>query len=206
MRYQTNKISFGACLVLMLILAFFASPSHANINIQFGMSKGDVVRILLGKGYSQIQVHYTGFKTGKAYACKDGLKYNVKVDIKGRIKGASKIGNCRNQVTERQVRRNLEANGYTRIVIDEQNRNYVAIGCKGKQRARLVISQQGELLQRRNIGNCQDILAPSDIRQVLRDKGYNRISFTDRQLPWYVAEACLKNRKIELTLTRYGQV
>ena len=206
MRYQANRFSFGACLGLMLIVGLFASPSYANINIQIGMSKGDVVRILLGKGYSQIQVHDTGFKTGKAYACKDGLKYNVKVDIKGRIKGASKIGNCRNQVSEKQVRRNLQANGFTRIVIDEQNSNYIAIGCKGTQRTRLIISQQGQLVQRRNIGKCQEVLVPSDIRQVLRDKGYNRISFTDRQLPRYVAEACLQNRKMELVINRFGKI
>lgn len=206
MRYQVNQFLYRVFLSFMLTAGLFASPSHAKINIQIGMSKGDVVRILLGKGYSQIQVHDTGFKTGKAYACKDGLKYNVKVDIKGRIKGASKIGNCRNQVTEKQVRRNLEANGFTRIVIDEQNSNYIAIGCRGAQRTRLIISQQGQVLQRKNIGKCQEVLVPSDIRQVLRDKGYNRISFTDRQLPRYVAEACLQNRKMELVINRFGKI
>ena len=193
---------FGA----IALSSALSTPANAGINISFGISKGDIIRTLQKNGYSQIQVHDKGFKTGKAYACKDGTKYDVKVDIKGRIKGTVKIGSCRNQVTENQVRRNLEANGFTRIVIDEQNSNYIAIGCKGQQRTRLIISQQGELLQRSNIGRCQSELVPSDIRQVLRDKGYNRIQFTDRQLPWYVAEACLENRKIELTLTRFGEI
>ena len=188
------------------ILMFTAAPANANFSLNIGMSKGDVARILVSKGYSQIKVYDTGFKTGKAYACKDGVKYNVKVDHKGRIKGASEIGNCRNTVNEQQVRRNLEANGFTRIVIDEQNSNFIAIGCKGSQRTRLIISQQGQLLQRRNIGQCQDVLAPSDVRQVLRDQGYDRISFTDRQLPRYVAEACLKNRKMELVINRFGKI
>lgn len=194
------------------MIALFASvfiiiaPANASIKIPFGISSGDITRTLLKNGYSQIQVHDRGFKTGKAYACKDGIRYDVKVDVKGRIKGTVKIGNCRNQVSEKQVRRNLEANGYTRIVIDEQNSNYVVVGCKGTQRTRIIISQQGELVQRRNIGKCQDVLAPSDVRQVLRDKGYDRIQFTDRQLPRYVAEACLNNRKLELLINRFGEV
>lgn len=201
-----QKRIYGVIVSVFIIFAMFASNSHAGINISFGISTGDIIRTLQGKGYSQIQVHDKGFKTGKAYACKDGIKYNVKVDIKGRIKSTSKVGNCRNQVTEKQVQRNLEANGFTRIVIDEQNNNYIVIGCKGQQRTRLIISQQGELLKRRNIGECRAEFAPSDIRKVLRTKGYNRIQFTDRQLPWYVAEACLKNQQVELTLTRFGEI
>lgn len=191
---------------LMALVFIETSKAHAGLNIQIGISKGDIIRTLQKNGYSQIQVHDRGFKTGKAYACKDGLKYDVKVDVKGRIKGVVKIGSCRNQVNETQIRRNLEANGFTRIVIDEQNRNYIAIACKGTQRTRLIISQQGQLLQRKNIGNCQEVLVPSDVRQVLRDRGYNRISFTDRQLPRYVAEACLQNRKIELVINRFGKI
>lgn len=194
-------------LASFLLIAFsLTSPSYAGLNIQFGISKGDITRILLKNGYSQIQVHDKGFKTGRAYACKDGIKYDVKVDVKGRIKGTNKIGNCRNQVTEKLVRRNLEANGFTRIVIDEQNSNYVIVGCKGSQRTRLIISLQGELVQRKNLGKCQDVLEPNDVRQVLREKGYNRIQFTDRQLPRYVAEACFKNRKVELLINRFGEV
>ena len=117
-----------------------------------------------------------------------------------------KIGSCRNQVTEKQVRRNLEANGFTRVVIDEQNNNYVIIGCKGSQRTRLIISLQGELIQRKNIGNCQDVLAPTDVKEVLRNDGFNRIKFTDRQLPRYIAEACLGRDKLELVINRFGEV
>lgn len=202
------KLDISRFILKSFFLAAFliSSPSYAGLNIQFGISKGDITRILLKNGYSQIQVHDKGFKTGRAYACKDGIKYDVKVDIKGRIKGSSKIGNCRNQVTEKQVRRNLEANGFTRIVIDEQNSNYVIVGCKGRQRTRLIISLQGELVQRKNLGKCQDVLEPNDVRQALREKGYNRIQFTDRQLPRYVAEACLNNRKVELLINRFGKV
>lgn len=206
MRAFAGQIFCVLVLSLFAFTAMDASKAHAGLNIQIGISKGDIIRILQKNGYSQIQVHDRGFKTGKAYACKDGIKYDVKVDIKGRIKGTVKIGNCRNQVNEMQVRRNLEANGFTRIVIDEQNSNYIAIGCKGSQRTRLIISQQGQLLQRRNIGKCQDVLAPSDVMQVLRDQGYNRIDFKDRQLPRYVAEACLQNRKIELVINRFGNI
>lgn len=188
------------------MLIFLVVPASANFSINIGMSRGDVARILVSKGYSQIKVHDTGFKTGKAYACKDGVKYNIKVDYKGRIKAVSEIGSCRNTVTEAQVRKNLEANGFERVVIDEQNNNYVVIGCRQNQRMRLIVSLQGEFLQRKQIGKCLDVLEPNDVRQVLRDKGYNRVRFTDRQLPRYVAEACLNNRKMELVLNRFGQV
>ncbi len=147
---NTNKLN-KILIALVASFLIFIPPSNASIKIPFGISSGDITRTLLKNGYSQIQVHDKGFKTGKAYACKDGTKYDVKVDVKGRINGVVKIGSCRNQVAENQVRRNLEANGYSRIVIDEQNSNYVIVGCKGRQRIRLVISLQGELVQRKKL-------------------------------------------------------
>lgn len=204
---QKNLKALSALIFSVFALVIIATlPSKAGLKINIGMSKGDVVRILSSKGYSQIKVYDTGFKTGKAYACRNGLKYNIKVDKKGRIKGEAKIGSCRNQVNQEQVRRNLQANGFSRIVIDEQNSNYIALACKGRQRIRLIISQQGELLKRRSIGNCRNSLAPNDVRQVLRDKGYNRIEFIDRQLPRYVAEACFEGRKLELLINQFGEV
>ncbi len=191
---------------LLGMVLFNSSPAEANFSFKIGMSKADVSRILISKGYTQIQVHDTGFKTGKAFACKDGIKYNVKVDYKGRVKGQSKVGSCRNTVSPKQIKQNLRANGFERIVIDEQNQKYVVLGCKGNQRVRLILSLQGQALQRRNIGRCQNELAPSDVRQALRDNGYNRIEFTDRQLPRYVANACLRGTKLELVINRFGEI
>ena len=70
----TTKLTCVMASCAIMVLALGASPGNTGLNIQIGMSKGDIIRILTQKGYSQIQVHDKGFKTGKAYACKDGLK------------------------------------------------------------------------------------------------------------------------------------
>ncbi|MEM7214806.1 MAG: hypothetical protein AAF423_04620 [Pseudomonadota bacterium] len=197
----------GISLVCFLLFAFFTLLTPANaLSLEIGISKAKATRAMISKGYTQIEIFKAGFKTIQARACQNGTRYKVKIDSRYRIKNTQNLGPCRRTIPIERIEENLEKQGYTRIVMENQNGNFVAIACQGEQRVRLVFSQQGRLLKSRNIGICERIYQPNDIRQVLRDQGYDRIKFTDRQLPWYVAEACLNNRRFELLLTRFGEI
>ena len=203
-RFKQENLLF--LLSALLIALCLSTTARAQISINIGISSAEANRTLVDNGYSQIELYRKGFKTANARACKDGIRYDVKVDNKRRVKSAKKIGHCRNQVTQDQVRQNLVANGFDRVLIEEQNGYYVAIACRDGKRSRIIITRQGRIEQNRNIGRCQDALQPTDVAEQLRQRGYDRVFFTDRQLPNYVAEACLQNRKFELVLNRFGEI
>ena len=198
--------SFWVFLFLIFGSLVIPSQSVAQFTIEIGISRDKAVRAMLSRGYSQINVIRKGFKTVRAEACLNGTKYLVRVDDRYSVSNQQQLGFCRGTVTAEALERNLINSGYERVVIERQNGRFVAIACLEAVRVRITYSSQGEVLQKRNIGQCQEILEPNDIRKILRDAGYNRIKFIDRQLPWYRAEACLKQSKIELLLTRYGQI
>ena len=198
-------ILYRSFFAILISIILSVSAAHA-ISVDIGISKSKATRAMVNKGYTQIQIFKSGFKTIQARACLRGTRYKVKIDSKYRIKNTENLGPCRRTVSIDRIEENLTKQGYTRIVMENQNGKYIAIACLDAQRVRLIFSQQGRLLKRRNIGTCETIFQPNDVRKVLRDQGYNRIKFTDRQLPWYVAEACRNNRKFELLLTRFGEI
>lgn len=179
---------------------------QAQINLEIGISAAKAIRAMQNQGYRQIQIVRKGFATVEAEACKDGKRYRVRVADGYRVRNTQELGFCRNTVPVEAIEQNLLKRGYTRIVTENQNEKYVMLACQGNTRVRLVFSRQGQLLQERRVGQCRQELEPNDIRQVLRDQGYNRIKFTDRQLPRYVAEACLDGRRYELAINRFGEV
>lgn len=198
----STLVGFIACLFVVTAL----TTANAQFTIEIGISRDKAVRAMVSRGYDQIQIVRKGFKTVQAEACLNGTRFLVRVDDDYRVSNLNQIGVCRRVVTMDTLEENLKKNGYTRIVMEPQNANFVALACRGDQRVRITFSQQGEVLQRRAIGECREIFEPNDIRPILRDAGYNRIKFTDRQLPWYSAEACKDGRRYELLLTRKGEI
>ncbi len=187
----------------------FASSlsAMAQIQVQIGGSTGQIKRVLINNGYDQIDVYHQGLKSVRARACKDGVHYDVKLNRRGTLKGQKKIGRCKTVLSERAVEKRLQKQGYTRLSIDRQNGYFVAVGCDARgTRVRLAVNNFGKIERQRKFGQCEAIFDPSDIRPILRRAGYDRIIFRDRQLPWYVAHACRNNQRLELLLTRRGEV
>jgi len=205
-RTQTPTSLQILSLSVLFFLLLSTFTAMAQISIQIGISRDKAVRTMVANGYEQIKILDKGFKTVKAQACLNGSLHVVRIDSKYRVKKLQRLGACRNRVSIGALEKNLENSGYTRIVMERQNGNFVAIACRNEARFRITYTSQGELLQRRNIGQCEAIFEPNDVRKVLRDKGYNRIRFTDRRLPWYTAQACNRKTKYELLLTRYGDI
>lgn len=203
---RTVSRSFGKLMAFLILSLAMIVPAQAQFTLEIGMSRDKAVRKMVDQGYTQIEVTRKGMTTLSANACLNGLRYEVRVSDGYRIRNQKEIGVCRRAVTAASIEQNLTNKGFTRIVIDNQNGNLVAIACRNENRVRITYSRQGEVLQRRKIGTCEEIFQPNDVRKVLRDAGYNRIKFTDRQLPWYKAEACRNGNRLELLLTRFGDI
>lgn len=184
-----------------------SAPVEAQLRVQIGGSTALAKQTLVNNGYDQIDVYHQGFKTFRARACKNGVHYDVKLNRRGVLKGHNRIGKCQSILSLNKVEKRLQKQGYTRLSIDEQNGYYVAVGCDARgTRVRLAVNQFGQIERQRKFGQCEPIFDPSDIRPILRRAGYDRIIFRDRQLPWYVAHACRNNQRLELLLTRRGEV
>ena len=185
----------------------YSTPALAQLKIQINGSTAQAKRALINNGYDQIDVYHQGVATFRARACKGGVHYDVKISRGGALKGQNNIGRCQSVLSRNAVEKRLLKQGYTRLSIDEQNGYYVAVGCDARQtRVRLAVNQFGQIERQRKFGQCEPIFDPSDIRPILRRAGYDRIIFRDRQLPWYVVHACRNNQRLELLLTRRGEV
>ncbi len=203
---KTLGANWIVILAVSLGILMSVSSSGQALTIEFGISSGKASRAMVNQGFSQIKIIDKSFKNIEATGCQNGTRYKVKINSRYRLKKTQNLGPCRRSVSVDRLKQNLERSGYTRVSIENQNGKYVAIACRGSARIRITFSQQGEILQRRNIGECRSALEPNDVRPILARRGYNRIRFTDRQLPKYVAEACYESRKVELVMNRFGEI
>lgn len=181
--------------------------TKAQFTLQLGASDSKIRRNLRNQGYTEIEITGRQLARAIAEACKDGVRYRLQIRSSGRIRRTTEIGQCKRIVSIDEAERILEKDGYKRINITENgNIPYIAIACRDGEKIRLRMNKFGEITGRRDLGECRTALQPDDIRAKLRDDGYDRIRFTDRQLPRYVAEACRNGRQFELTINRRGRV
>ncbi len=194
-------------LALTAISSLALSPAVAQLSLQLGGSDGDVKRVLSSQGYSDIAIIKRKFAATHAEACLDGIRYQMSVLVTGQIKWRQEVGNCRRQVTEKAARKLLRQAGYRRVDLEQRRGRFIAIACLKKRRYRVVVDRHGEVRQDRHLGRCEaESRSPTDIAADLKQQGYTRIKFTDRQLPRYVAEACRGLAKVELVLSRRGEI
>ncbi len=198
-------------LLLALVMALgtmaITTTAQAQLSIELGGSNADIKRMLNSKGYSEIAITSRRLTTTIAKACMDGIRYQMKILITGKIKWRKEIGRCERTITIQEARRLLQQDGYNRIDIEPRRNAFVAIACLGNDRLRVSVDRHGRIRQDRRIGNCRpDALSPTDITANLKEQGYTRIKFIDRQLPRYVAEACQGLKKVELVLNRRGEI
>ena len=117
------------------------------------------------------------------------------------------------------IRRSLRARGYRNIVfIDRVLPVYKVRACRNGKRFKLRLNRWGDINRRVRIGYCGGPyggpyggpgmrgLSLPEIRDILRDRGYHRIHFTDRRLPGYGARACRNGRRFALRLNRWGRI
>lgn len=195
----------GVLLSALLICISINAPASAQIQVQIGGDEGQLKAFLTQRGYDRIETRRISLLESSFFACKGEKRYRVSVNWNGGIR-KKEIGNCRIVKTQDQILADLKAKGYERINIEDRSGNYLAIVCKGNNRSRLQINQYGDVTAERAIGRCERILTPTDITARLQAEGYNRINFTDRQLPTYVAEACVRREKFKLEISGTGEI
>lgn len=195
--------SFSAGLAILGVAGF--SPANAQVNIQLGGDFGQAKRALIQRGYTQIRLVGQGFTKFQVEACLKGVRYWFKTDSRGRINQNRKIGQCQRNVSIERAQEILASHGYTRINMEDRAGTYMAIACFGNDRVRVAINHLGQLGARRVLGSCREAMSPSDVSAALRREGYTRIKFIQRQLPVYLADACLGKRKFRLELDQFAR-
>lgn len=159
-------------------------------------------------------------------ACRNNRRFELRLNRFAKIRRRSELGPCRgnnaanadrpgSRMSVRGVRRVLQGLGYKSIQFrDRELPVYVADACLRRTQYRLRINRRGDINFRQRIGRCsrggqreeQTAVRLPELRSILQSRGFNRIKFTDRTAPNFVAEACKNNRKVELRLNRQGTI
>lgn len=199
-----RRISLFIAAVVAISATFIVVPganqAAAQINIQLGGDFGHAKQSLINQGYTQIQVVGQGFTKFQIEACHSGVRYWFKSDSRGRINKKRQIGRCQNTVDINQARQILKTQGYSRINIEDRGGAFSAIACYRNDRVRVNVNHLGQVGRHRVLGSCRQSLSTTDVAASLKREGYTRIKFINRQLPVYVAEACLGKRQFRLEL------
>ncbi len=196
---------FIALATVMTPGVFPSSPAKAQVTIQLGGDFGRAKQALTNQGYSQIKLVGQGFTKFQVEACLRGVRYWFKSDSRGRVNRRRQIGQCRTSIDIQQAQQILAAHGYTRVNVEDRGGAFVAVACYGNERVRVQINHQGQLGNRRVLGQCRQSMSPTDVSASLQREGYTRIKFVHRQLPVYVANACLGKRHFRLELNEFAE-
>lgn len=202
-----HVVGFAMTLLALLVLSFLVtvSSAQAQIHLQIGGSEAEFKAALAREGYDRISTHKLGLSNSSFDACKDGKRWRVRFEWTGRT-SRKRIGDCRTMLVESDIRKLLRDRGYRRITIEDRAGKYLAIGCQGSERFRAEVNYYGDITRERRIGKCESELTPADITARLESEGFDRIIFTDRQLPRYQAEACLRGNRVLLQINRRGEI
>lgn len=174
------------------------------VNIQ------SITKTLEKRGYERVNVQQSqGQYT--AIACARGNRYRINISDVGDIKNESRIGRCNNRLNSSDLLTKLRAQKYNRIEFTDLNPPKIrASACKDRTKYNLTLNQFGEITRRREVGNCHSRINSKDIvktlQKTLEKNGFTQIQITDKKPPNYRAFACKEDRRLKVTLNRYGQV
>ena len=197
---------FAGLCALALAASFVPQQAVAQ-SIQLGNSDRDVMDVLAANGFTDGVIVKRGFTVIRAEACKGGTKFLVKVSILKKINSTTPIGRCGRGFSPQDAVRAMRQDGYRDIVAGPLNRNVVATGCLQGRKFELTFNRRGDLINRERQGRCGDVgLSVRDVTRLLNERGYDRVKFTDRELPRYVAEACSDRTRVRLTMNRRGDI
>lgn len=179
-----------------------STVTKAQIKLPFGMSARKVRRILGRDGYTEIVITYIGIVNAKADACRNGVRYRVKVRANGSYEYRNEIGKCKTPIQAAEVRGILRKEGFRRIDIQQDGKvPYIASACRQGDRYDVEVSEFGDVRVKGRIGPCRSRgIAPEELRAALRQDGYNRIKFVRNNPRNYIIEACLDDRRYRLDI------
>ncbi|MFY0612630.1 MAG: hypothetical protein JXQ99_13950 [Hyphomicrobiaceae bacterium] len=176
--------------------------TKVQFKLPFGMSAKKVRRILGRDGYNEIVITYIGIIDAKADACRNGIRYRVKVRANGSYEYRNEIGKCRDAIKAADVRDIIRKEGFRRIDIQDDGKvPYIASGCRQGDRYDITVNEFGDVKVGRRIGSCRNRGITADaLRAALRKEGFDRIKFVDRRRRSYIVEACRNGRRLRLDI------
>ena len=224
-----RPLAAGAALLLLAAVPAAAHPAGAVlpgtsladsplVEVQNrGLRPVEIRRLLLDRGYRNLEF-LDRSAPYRVEACRDGTLFELRVGAAGRIRDSRDIGQCgRSQRFGEQSRtlNELRRQGYTRIeVVREQRNATVFEACRGFQRQRIVVENDGDIRRATRVGTClrQDEVIASrptggpavsdrELREALRDRGYTRIEVVERGPNRVIVEACRNIRRFRLAVT-----
>jgi outer membrane protein OmpA-like peptidoglycan-associated protein len=148
--------------------------------VQGGLSLPQIRQKLRNRGFKEIHFTDRNLPVYGATACKNGKRFRLKMNRFGDVNNRDRIGRCgvvRDRAPEIRPR---------------PRRDHV-----DDRRPRRRVDEP-----RRNVNGKR----PPEIRKLLQKRGFDRITFIDRQLPIYVVRACRNNRRMQLRLDRFGKI
>ncbi|MGI9387832.1 MAG: hypothetical protein ACR2OX_10420 [Methyloligellaceae bacterium] len=190
-------------------LATLDAPMRlAQLSVEFGGSEGDVKRSLERAGYTEVRITKSGFSSIRAQACYQGGRYVIKVRrFSGKISRGAKIGECRPVLDEANIIKRLRNNKYRRISIYAHDGDvFRLVACRRGRRFRMEVNHYGDTVTKDEVGRCRKQFNAAEIRQRLRDDGYNRIKLIGENDRRFVFQACEELRRVNLRVRRNGNI
>ncbi len=180
----------------------------AQINLELGIDDGSIIRLLRRHGYSEIRITKRGFSKVRAEACFEGGRYFVSVKRLGvRIRRGAKIGECRPELSLKEIIKKLKSDGFSRISIVEGDTDEIqVVACDRNRRVRLLMNKYGDTVKQKEVGRCRRDIEFADIRQLLREDGYNRMKLVAEREGRFIVEACQRDRRVRLRVNRRGRI
>jgi hypothetical protein len=197
---------FIAIALYLSLLAIFPAPGRAQITLEFNRSDQSAIRYLEERGFSSVNIVDRDVLKLRAEACREGIRYRLKLRVDGRVYDQVAIGKCGRTITIGEAREIARAQGILRAVVTEQQDGFVAEGCIGPMRRRLVIALSGAIISNEEAGSCRPALSPEDITGRLQEVGYSQLRFVNRGEPPYVVEGCRRDILYRLRVSADGEI
>lgn len=169
----------------------------------------DEMRVSLRKqGYDRIEflVDRSG-RRALAEACRNGRRFELAMNRRGRIVDEKRIGRCAKPLASRDLVAHLENLGYDRVdVTDGQLPRYQADACRGTTKYELIVGRYGKIRRESRVGRCPPPIDERGLRRLMSRNGFSKIQLISTNTSEYSTIACQKNDRMSIRFSRYGEV
>lgn len=161
------------------------------------IAPGDLVAFLEQKGYDRVEVTDGQLPRYEADACRGTNRFELVVGRYGKIRRETRVGRCPPPINERELRRLMTRNGFSKIQLISTNTNeYSTIACQKERRMSVRFSRYGEVLDQKRLGSC---VSPR-IEQILQKLNDNGVKKTTIHI-----EGCRGRNRVRFTYNEYGE-
>ncbi len=158
-------------------------------------------------GYSEIDARRDG-RRFIGNGCRNGRIDDVIFNRRGKIISRERVGRCGGPAkTPNQIIADLRKRAILRVKFtDDKLPRYVAEACIAQDRVELVMNRRGDIRSQRRIGSCPEYVSPRNMAAIAGKLGYRNVRVTQGSRAPYVSEACIRDDKVQIVITRYGDL